>query len=165
MRQTVMRVLISVATLALMGIGVANADINEAEKLYAAGDHKAALEQYVDIGGEGDIEATYRAAQMFESGEGTVGGEPRLERAFRWYQTAARGGHLVALKKLALMFADGRGIDENKVQAWALLNIAAERGDAEAARMRDQLGNEMRPGQLAAGERRTLKLAPKYEGS
>lgn len=165
MMQAVKRVLVSGVALAMMGFGVANADIKEAEKLYASGDHKAALEQFVATGGEGDVEATYRAAQMFESGEGTVGNEPRFEKAVSWYQAAARGGHLGALKKLADMFAEGRGVEEDKVQAWTLLNIAAEKGDAEAAEMRDQLGNDMRPGQLAAGQRRTQKLAPKYEGS
>ena len=63
------------------------------------------------------------------------------------------------------MFADGRGVDEDKVQAWTLLNIAAEKGDKEASAMRDTLGADLRPGQLAAGERRTQKLAPKYQGS
>lgn len=165
MMQGAKKVLVAAAALAMMGIGTASADIAEAEKLYASGDHKAALERFVATGGEGDIEATFRAAQMFESGQGTVGGEPRYGKAVSWYQAAARGGHLGALKKLAGMFAEGRGVDEDKVQAWTLLNIAAEKGDNEAAQMRDQLANDMRPGQVAAGQRRTQKLAPKYQGS
>lgn len=155
--------MISLLALAAFGIGTANAGTKEGEKLYAGGDHKGALQQYVDAGGEGDIEATFRAAQMFEKGEGT--GEPRYEKAVAWYQVAARGGHVGALRQLAGMFADGRGVDADKVQAWTLLNIAAERGDAKAVEMRDALGADLRPGQLAAGERRTQKLAPKYQGS
>jgi TPR repeat protein len=154
---------VSLLALAAFGIGAANAGVEEAEKLYSGGDHKAALQEFVNTGSEGDIEATFRAAQMFEKGEGT--GEPRYEKAVAWYQVAARGGHIGALRQLAGMFADGRGVDEDKVQAWTLLNIAAEKGDKEASAMRDTLGADLRPGQLAAGERRTQKLAPKYQGS
>lgn len=155
--------IVSLVALAAFGIGAAQAGIEDADKLYAEGDHKAALQEYVNAGGEGSVEATFRAAQMFEKGEGT--GEPRYEKAVAWYQVAARGGHVGALRQLAGMFAEGRGVDEDKVQAWTLLNIAAERGDAEAVQMRDALGADLRPGQLAAGERRTQKLAPKYQGS
>ena len=110
---------------------------------------------------EGEIFRHRRPAR--KQGEGT--GEPRYEKAVAWYQVAARGGHVGALRQLAGMFADGRGVDEDKVQAWTLLNIAAERGDKEAVAKRDALAADLRPGQLAAGERRTQKLAPKYQGS
>ena len=68
------------------------------------------------------------------------------------------------MRNLAGMFAEGRGVDQDLVQAWTLLNIGAERGDAESAKARDALSEQMRPGQLAAGERRTEKLAPDYPG-
>ncbi|WP_417514542.1 tetratricopeptide repeat protein [Minwuia sp.] len=163
MIKAVRTTLISIAALSVFGLGVANADIKQGDKLYAEGNYKDALQQYVDAGGEGDVEATFRAAQMFEKGEGT--GEPRYEKAVAWYQVAARAGHLGALHQLSDMFAEGRGVDADKVQAWTLLNIAANRGDAEAAKKRDALAADLRPGQLAAGERRTQKLAPKYQGS
>lgn len=153
----------TMAMLVALGVGTAHAGLKEAEKLYAAGDHKAALQEYVNTGGEGNVEATYRAAQMFERGEGTT--EPRLDKAAAWYQVAARAGHVSALKALADMFAEGRGVDEDKVQAWALLDIAAQKGDKEAATERDKLSEDLRPGQVAAGQRRAQKLAPKYEGS
>lgn len=151
----------SISLLVALSAATAQAGLKEAEQLYAAGDHKAALQEYVNTGGEGDIEATFRAAQMFERGEGT--GEPKLDKAAAWYQAAARAGHVSALKALAEMFAEGRGVDEDKVQAWALLDIAAQKGDSEAAQVRDELSADLRPGQVAAGQRRAQKLAPKYE--
>ena len=153
----------SISMLVALGVGTAQAGLKEAEQLYAAGDHKGALQEYVNTGGTGDVEATFRAAQMFERGEGT--GEPRLDKAAAWYQAAARAGHVTALKSLAEMFAAGRGVDEDKVQAYALLEIAAQKGDPEAAQVRDKLSADLRPGQVAAGQRRAEKLAPKYEGS
>lgn len=153
----------SISMLVALGVGTAQAGLEEAEQLYAAGDHKAALQEYVNTGGTGDVEATFRAAQMFERGEGT--GEPRLDKAAAWYQAAARAGHVTALKSLAEMFANGRGVDEDKVQAYALLEIAVQKGDPEAAQVRDKLSADLRPGQVAAGQRRAEKLAPKYQGS
>jgi len=155
--------MISIAALAVVGAGAAQAGVKEAEKMYAEGNLQAALQEYVNVGGNGDVEATFRAARMFETGEGTS--EPRFEKAVAWYQVAARAGHLGAMRNLAGMFAEGRGVDQDLVQAWTLLNIGAERGDAESAKARDALSEQMRPGQLAAGERRTEKLAPKYQGS
>lgn len=141
-------------------VSAASANIEEAEKLYASGDKEAALEQFVSAGGEGNAEASFRAAQMFERGEGTP--EPRLEKAADWYQVAARAGHLAALTSLADMFVDGRGVPEDKVQAWALLDIAARRGHLEAATKRDRLAQDMTEAEFEAGPRRAEKLAPKY---
>ena len=156
--------ILSIAVATALGLGAAHADTAQADKLYAEGNYKDALQAYVDAGGEGDVNATFRAAEMFEKGEGT-GGEPRFEKAVSWYQVAARAGNLDALNRLADLFAEGRGVDEDKVQAWTLLNIAAQRGDTDAATKRDNLAADLRPGQIAAGERRTQKLAPKYQGS
>ncbi|PJK31747.1 hypothetical protein CVT23_00040 [Minwuia thermotolerans] len=152
-----------ICTVALFIFGNAQsvvAGIEEAEKLQAAGDHTAALEEYVSTGGEGDVEASFRAAQMFERGEGTP--EPRLEKAAAWYQVAARAGHLTALTALAEMFADGRGVDKDRTQAWALLDIAAQKGHTDAAAKRDKLAEQMSENELAAGQRRAEKIAPKY---
>ncbi|WP_416897762.1 MAG: tetratricopeptide repeat protein [Minwuia sp.] len=157
------KTLISAAALIALGLGTAQADIAAADKLFAEGNHKDALQAYVDAGGEGDVEATYRAAEMFETGQGTGG--PKMDKAASWYQAAARAGHLGALNKLAEMFNEGRGVEQDKVQAWTLLNIAAQRGDTDAAARRDQIAADLRPGQIAAGERRTEKLASKYQGS
>ena len=151
----------SVAAFIVVGVGQsARASLENADKLYQAGELTAALEEYVATGGEGNVEATFRAAQMFERGEGTP--EPRLEKAAAWYQVAARAGHMAALTSLAEMFAEGRGVAEDKVQAWALLDIAARKGHADAATKRDKLAEEMTENQLEAGPRRAEKLAPKY---
>ena len=147
----------SVAAFIVVGVGQsARASLENADKLYQAGELTAALEEYVATGGEGNV----RAAQMFERGEGTP--EPRLEKAAAWYQVAARAGHMAALTSLAEMFAEGRGVAEDKVQAWALLDIAARKGHADAATKRDKLAEEMTENQVEAGPRRAEKLAPKY---
>lgn len=152
---------VAVATIAALSVTQsAHADMAKAVELHKSGDLTAALEEYVSTGGEGNAEASFRAAQMFERGDGTP--EPRLEKAAAWYQVAARAGHLPALTALAEMFADGRGVPEDKIQAWALFDIAARKGLIEAATKRDRLAQDMTEAEYEAGPRRAEKLAPKY---
>ncbi|MDF1720871.1 MAG: tetratricopeptide repeat protein [Minwuia sp.] len=153
-------------TTALVFGGLAHAGYDEGKALYAEGKYNEALQEFVNAGGEGNVDAVYRAALMFEAGEGTAKDDSKaMEKAADWFQTAARAGHTGAMKKLAKMFADGRGKPQDPVQAWAILQIAAERGDKEAAAQRDALAETMRPGQREAGKRRHGKLADTYQGS
>lgn len=149
-----------VAMLAVGGSAVAGYE--EADQLYQKGDFNQALREFVAAGGGGSIEATYRAALMFEAGEGT---DKNDETAAKWFQTAARAGHLEAMKKLAQMFVDGRGVPADPVQAWAILQIASDRGDTEAVSQQQTLEGNMRPGQIEAGKRRLEKIIGSYAGS
>eukprot|EP00657_Telonema_sp_P-1_P010665 TRINITY_DN519_c0_g1_i2.p1 TRINITY_DN519_c0_g1~~TRINITY_DN519_c0_g1_i2.p1 ORF type:complete len:165 (-),score=55.11 TRINITY_DN519_c0_g1_i2:166-660(-) len=153
-------------TTALVFGGLAHAGYDEGQALYSEGKYTEALQEFVDAGGAGNMDAVYRAALMFEAGEGTSkDDEKAMEKAADWFQTAARAGHTGAMKKLAKMFADGRGKPQDPVQAWAILQIAADRGDKEAAAQRDALSETMRPGQREAGKRRLEKIADLYQGS
>ena len=153
------------ATALMMG-GMAHAGYAEGQALYEQGKYNEALQEFVQAGGNGDVEAVYRAALMFEAREGTAKDDTAaMSKAADWFQTAARAGHKDAMKKLAKMFAEGRGKPQDPVQAWAILQIAADRGDQEAAAQRDALAETMRPGQLEAGKRRLEKIADSYQGS
>ncbi len=155
--------MMAAATVALLVMGgSAVAGYEEADQLYQKGDFNQALREFVAAGGSGNIEATYRAALMFEAGEGT---DKNDETAAKWFQTAARAGHVDAMKKLAQMFVDGRGVPADPVQAWAILQIAADRGDKDAVTQRETLEGTMRPGQIEAGKRRLEKIVPSYAGS
>ena len=153
-------------TTALVFGGVAHAGYDEGKEMYDQGKFNEALQEFVKAGGDGNVEAVYRAALMFEAGEGTAKDDTAaLAKAADWFQTAARAGHKGAMKKLAQMFADGRGKPQDPVQAWAILQIAADRGDKEAAVQRDALAETMRPGQIEAGKRRLEKIADNFQGS
>ncbi len=51
---------------------------------------------------------------------------PRL--ALHWYRQAARQGHAVAAYNLAVIYAQGRGIAADPVEAYAWLDYAADEG-------------------------------------
>lgn len=134
--------------------------LKRAEEFYESGQLNEALKEYIRLGGDGDAIASFRAARMFELGEGVSGAE--LDKAVAWYQVAAREGHVGALKALANLFVEGRGVDRDVVQAWALLNIAVQKNDPEALAARDALAGNMSQREREAGLRRYRKLAPKY---
>ncbi|MEC9346133.1 MAG: tetratricopeptide repeat protein [Pseudomonadota bacterium] len=155
--------MMAAATVAMLMMGgSALAGYEEADQLYQKGEFNQALREFVAAGGGGNIEATYRAALMFEAGEGT---DKNDETAAKWFQTAARAGHIDAMKKLAQMFIDGRGLPADPVQAWAILQIAIDRGDTEAGKQQQELEGTMRPGQIEAGKRRLEKIIGTYAGS
>jgi len=57
------------------------------------------------------------------------------------------------LFELGVMYATGRTVDANLVEAHKWLNIAAFRGSAEAARYRRELAGEMTAADIALAQR------------
>jgi hypothetical protein len=58
------------------------------------------------------------------------------------------------LFEMAIDYACGRSVDADLIEAHKWFNIAALRGDVEAARRRQELAAEMSPHQIAAAQRR-----------
>jgi soluble lytic murein transglycosylase-like protein len=71
-------------------------------------------------------------ATRYEHGESIV---QNYERALQLYCAAARRGHVQAQYQLGWMYANGRGVARNDVQAAAWFRLAAAKGDAPAQRM------------------------------
>jgi len=155
-----MRTILLAGALALMTTGGAAAETTQNGADASTGLHVETLRQYVSASSQGNLEARFRAAEMFEAGLGT---DPNPEKAAKWYQMAAREGHVGAMKRLAAMFAEGRGVDADLVQAWAIYNVAASRGANGAANRRDAIAAQLRAGELQAGERRSAKIAKKFD--
>ena len=76
----------------------------------------------------GEVEAQYHLALMFDAGRG-VAKNPR--EAQKWYKTAAEKGHLNAQYFLARMYeATTSGIKQDLAKAIELYKDAAEKGHA-----------------------------------
>lgn len=58
-----------------------------------------------------------------------------------------------ALCQLGLMYANGRSVPADMVSAHKWFNIAALRGNAEAARLRREIADEMSEAEIAAAQR------------
>eukprot|EP00944_MAST-04C_sp_MAST-4C-sp1_P003395 g3395.t1 len=78
---------------------------------------------------QGDVEAQYILACMYENGRGV---DKSDSVAFRYFKEAADHGHVEAQYKLACMYENGRGVDESHYQALMYFEEAAEQGHVEA---------------------------------
>jgi len=65
----------------------------------------------------------------------------------------AEAGNVHAQYALGLMYAEGRGLPQDEVQAYIWLSHAAEQGDQDAVTLRYVLLSQMDAGQIAAAER------------
>lgn len=69
-------------------------------------------------------------------------------------QEKAEAGNVDAQYALGLMYAEGRGIKQDEIQAYIWLSRAVEQGDQDAATLRYVLLSQMEPRQIAAAVRR-----------
>ena len=99
---------------------------------------------------QGDVEAQYRLAQMYSSGEGV----PRsLVDAGRWYLQAAKRGHEMSAYKLAFFYLRGHMSSHREyVEAHKWFSLSAERGVGDAAEWRDKIAKKMTREELALSE-------------
>ncbi len=78
----------------------------------------------------GDVDAMYTLAAMLATG---LGGEPDGENAREWYYQAALQGSARATRALGMMVFTGEGGEAQPAFGIALLQLAAEAGDQNAA--------------------------------
>ena len=65
----------------------------------------------------------------------------------------AEAGNVDAQYALGLMYAEGRGIQQDEIQAYVWLSRAVEQGDQDAATLRYVLLSQMDPRQISAAVR------------
>ena len=82
------------------------------------------------------------------------GGLPRdIGQSLHWTRLAAMQGEPNAQAALGRLYLDGTGIPQSYVQAHVWLNLAAARGQAQAAKLRDELAAKMTAEQLAEAQK------------
>jgi len=75
------------------------------------------------------------------------------QKSFEWAQKAAQQGLPQAQVKLGSQYFMGEGVPQDYVLAYMWFNLAAAQGDAEAARFRKVVAEEMSPTQIATAQR------------
>ncbi|HMB77278.1 MAG TPA: tetratricopeptide repeat protein, partial [Kiloniellaceae bacterium] len=127
--------------------GTAGSGIEAFEK----GDYERALAIWRTEADNGDREAAFQVGYLYDTGKG-VPEDNAL--AASWYSKAAVLGHPFGQFNLAAMFANGDGVVRDRVLAYMLFDLAADR-DADGARERDLLASEMTPLEIARANRLT----------
>ena len=80
-------------------------------RAYEEGRYDRAYEVWRPLAQSGDPVAQYSLGKLYERGGGAIG--QNFGQAARWYGVAARQGIAAAQNNLALMYAQGRGVDRN----------------------------------------------------
>jgi len=82
------------------------------------------------------------------------------KKAIQWFRKAAEQGFATAQNNLGLLYANGWGVPQNLVVAYALFNLSATNDptDQLAYGNREFVSKRMTPFQLEAGQRLTIDL-------
>lgn len=99
-------------------------------KAYDRGAFEEAVRILQPLAEGGDARAQYGMGKIYETGGGRVSADPG--KAVSWYGKAAKQGVAAAQNNLALMYAEGRGVAQNKEQALVLWETAARGGHPQA---------------------------------
>ncbi len=108
-----------------------------------------ALELFGHAADQGNAAAQANLGDRYEFGEGIQ--SPKA--AAHYYRLAAQQGFLDAQLDLGRLYELGKGVPQDPVQAWRWYTLAAQQGDASAARHRDRVSLKMRPAEIAEAQR------------
>lgn len=119
-------VLISV----FMGHAALATPLEDGRAAFDAGSYETAMEAFGEGFRSGDAASGYYLARMLELG---LGVDADTAAAMRLYKTAAEGGHVEALNRVALMAYRGEaGMAQDYAEAARLFGLAAEQNDPNA---------------------------------
>jgi localization factor PodJL len=79
-------------------------------------------------------------------------GKPDYPAAAEWFRRAAEYGIRDSQFNLAILYARGLGVSRNLQQSYAWFSAAADQGDDDAARKRDEIGARLDSKELAAAK-------------
>ena len=110
---------------AACGMAVCHAGFVEAVAAYEKGDFDTALRELRPLADDGEVEAQFYMAYMYETGKGV---ERDDGKAAEYYHLAADQGHDRAQFNLGLAFERGRGVEQDLAQSLEWYLLAANQG-------------------------------------
>ena len=78
-----------------------------------------------------------------------AGDEPDYVEAAKWFRKAGEFGVRDSQYNLAILYARGLGVGQDLRQSWMWFSLAAQQGDADAGKKRDEVAAKMDPVSLA----------------
>ncbi|TPQ29026.1 tetratricopeptide repeat protein [Methylomonas koyamae] len=94
----------------------------------------------------GSVSAYYILGKMYLNGEGVP---ENHQAAIVWLEKAGVNGHLKAQIMLGEMYSEGRVIPQDSIQAYKWFSLAANQGDADSERFKEQVAQKLTPAQIA----------------
>jgi uncharacterized protein len=100
---------------------------------YQAKNYREAMRLYKPLAAQGDSEAAYYVARMYEKGEGVRKDEREV---VKWYRKSADGGYAPAQYRVAVGYAYGfAGLPKDQDEATKWLRRSAEGGHKKAQKI------------------------------
>mgnify|MGYP001365513064 FL=1 len=98
-------------------------------KAYMKGDFDQAMNTWLPLAENGDVEAQAWVGSLYANGDG-VKIDPSV--AFQWYLRSAKGGNPQAQANVGALYAMGQGVGQDMAEAVRWIRRAARNGDANA---------------------------------
>lgn len=125
-----------------------------------SGGSALALQHFQQAANRGYTPAMYELAVAYYQGTAPV--KKNAVLAAQWWRRASQAGHLESQYAFALLHLSGSGVEKNSGVAFALANVAAAQGHAEAAKVRDELMTSMPPETLRQAQDLSVQLFAQY---
>ena len=106
-----------------------------------ARDPQLAMSWYTKAATAGNARAMHNLAVM--NAEAATGGKPDYAEAARWFRKAGQFGVRDSQFNLGVLYARGMGVPPDLTQAWVWFSLAAQQGDTDASKKRDEVAAKM----------------------
>jgi localization factor PodJL len=122
-------------------------------------DTKAALDWYRRAADGGNVKAMHNMAVLYAEGAAT--GKPDYAQAAMWFKQAAEHGLRDSQYNLAILTARGLGVTASLEGAYQWFSLAANQGDEDAGRKRDEVATKLDAATLAKVKTAVTDFEPK----
>ncbi|BDV33208.1 SEL1-like repeat protein [Methylocystis iwaonis] len=113
-------------------------------------DYGRARKYYLSAAEAGNARAMHNLAVLLA--EGGDGGKPDYPAASEWFRKAAEYGVRDSQYNLAILYARGLGVTQSLTQSYLWFSAAAEQGDADAGKKRDEVAARLDSKELATAK-------------
>jgi hypothetical protein len=121
-------------------------------------DFDNARQWYEKAATQNDRDAQYRLGYFYLTGKpamsGTKGVDKDLKLSFFWFRKSAYQGDAYAQGQLGLAYREGRGVSQDKIEAYKWFSLAMKAGELTAKQYLESLILEFTTQQVQEGERR-----------
>ena len=123
----------------------------------ATRDLKLARQWYQRAADKGNAKALHNLGVLIAEGGD---GKPDYAAAAGYFTKAAQLGVRDSQYNIAILLARGLGVGQSMTDAYMWLSVAAQQGDDEAARKRDEIGQRLSPAELATAKSAAQQFKP-----
>jgi|TARA_B100000530_G_C15653947_1_gene367390 TPR repeat protein len=131
-------------------------DSRIALRAYKAGDYTTALKKWRTLSEKGNSEAQYRLCTVYRRAHGV---KKNIKKAFEYCIKSSKQGHVLAQVRLGLMYKKGEGIKKNLTLALMWLDVASNKKNSFAIKMRKKIKKKMKPSDI----QKSLELSSKWK--